>query len=135
VGCTAAGSLTLAIKKLKNELDPDFLFVEPFELVTTNEIRGATTMGFIYITYEIGPYIALIDAATFELLWEERRPTLLNHARGADMVAITRIDLVGEREVDSISSRLGNHINGVPVIKLGSERNDGLNEALALIQS
>jgi G3E family GTPase len=123
------------MKKIKNELDPDFLFVEPFELVTTNEIRTATTMGLRDIDYEIGPYIALIDAPTFDLFWEERRPTLLNHAMGADMVAITRVDLVGDREVDDILNCLRSHINGTPVIELSPERDRGLREALALVES
>ena len=135
MGCTAAGSLTLAMKRIKNELDPDVLFVEPFELVTTEEIRSATTMGLRDITYEIGPYIALIDAPTFELFWEERRPTLLNHARGADMVAIARVDLVEDNEVDDILNHLGNYINGTPVIKLSSKKDLGLNEALVLVES
>jgi G3E family GTPase len=123
------------MKRLKKGLDPDFLFVEPFELVTTNEIRAATTMGLRDIDYEIGPYIALIDAPTFEMFWEERRPTLLNHASGADMVAITRVDLVGDEKVNDIFNHLRSHINGIPVIELSRERDRGLNEALALLES
>jgi signal recognition particle receptor subunit beta len=54
---------------------------------------------------------------------------------GADMVAITRVDLVGDREVDDILNCLRSHINGTPVIELSPERDRGLREALALVES
>ena len=106
MGCTLAGSLTILIKDIKRSLDPEILFIEPFELVITNEIRTAISMGLRDVTYDIGPFIALVDADSFEFSWQERQQTILNHIVGADVVAISRIDLVQQKYLETIRDAL-----------------------------
>jgi len=121
------------IKDLKRGLDPDFLFIEPFELVITNEIRTAISMGLRDVTYEIGPFIALVDAPTFGYAWQERKSTILNHVVGADVVAISRIDLVEQEYLETIRDTLKNHITGSHLLELSFSPAHGLDEVAAVI--
>ncbi len=103
-----AGSLTNMIKDIKRTVNPDYLFIEPFELVVTKEILTALAMGQRDVNYEIGPVIALIDAPEFDFLWRERKQTLINHVSGCSRVAITRVDLVDTQQLDLIREALRN---------------------------
>ena len=84
------------IKSIKRNIDPDYLFIEPFELVVTEEMLTALAMATRDIRYEIGPMIALINALDFEYNWRERRQTIVNHINNAKAVAITHADAVGD---------------------------------------
>ena len=121
------------IKDLKRGLDPDFLFIEPFELVITNEIRTAISMGLRDVTYEIGPFIALVDAPTFGYVWQERKSTILNHVVGADVVAISRIDLVEQAYLETIRDTLKSHIAGSRLLEVSFSSAHGLDEVAAVI--
>ena len=121
------------IKDLKRGLDPDFLFIEPFELVITNEIRTAISMGLRDVTYEIGPFIALVDASTFGYSWQERKSTILNHLIGADVVAISRIDLVEPEYLETIRDTLKDHINSSHLLEVSFSSAHGLDEVAAVI--
>jgi G3E family GTPase len=97
-----AGSLTNMIKGIKRTVDPDYLFIEPFELVVTKEIITALAMGQRDIKYEVGPVFALVDASEFDFLWQERKQTIVNHVTGSSKVAITRADLVDKKKLQLI---------------------------------
>lgn len=92
MGCSLAASLVAGIKEFRRSISPDYLFVEPSELVVTAEMRNVIRMGLRDIAFTIGPYITLIDGVNFGMLWEERRPLLLGQITGADLVALTKTD-------------------------------------------
>jgi G3E family GTPase len=121
------------IKDLKRGLNPDFLFIEPFELVITNEIRTALSMGLRDVSYEIGPFIALVDAPTFEYSWEERKTTILNHVVGADVVAITRIDLVEPEYLETIRDALMDYANTNRLLNLSFPLRQGMNDIIGMV--
>jgi G3E family GTPase len=102
VGCTLAGSLTIMIKDILRTVNPDYLFVEPFELVVTAEILTALRMGTRDVDYEIGPVFALVDGPDFDFSWRERRQTIMNHINRSKRVFITRADLVEEKRLEEI---------------------------------
>lgn len=93
-------------KKLKKEINPDFLFLEPSELIVTNELRDVVKMGLRDMRYEIGPIITLIDGPSFDFQWEERPKLVLGQIQGADIVAISRTDLIDAEQIDYIRNNL-----------------------------
>ena len=72
MGCSLAAGLVDLKKKLKRSVDPDYLFLEPSEMIVTRELRGVLSMGLRDIRYAVGPLVTLIDGGSFSFNWEER---------------------------------------------------------------
>jgi G3E family GTPase len=106
VGCSLAASLVDLKKELKRRHDPDFLFIEPSEMVVTQELRDVTAMGLRDIRYDIGPLITLVDGPLFEFLWSERRALMLGQVKDADLVAVSRVDSIDAGEVTKVRQAL-----------------------------
>jgi G3E family GTPase len=113
VGCSLASSLVDLKKDIKKTHDPDVLFVEPSEMVVTEELRQVAAMGRRDIRYEIGPFITLVDGPLFGFLWQERRKLLLGQVSDADVVAISRCDQIDPQELREIQDILAEYHNGI----------------------
>ena len=131
MGCSLATSLVARIKEIKRTVNPDYLFIEPSEMVLTQEMLDATRMGLRDVSYEIGPFITLIDGPAFAQVWEERRPLLLGQIHKADLVAVSRADLVSG---DAFHQILG-ALDGVPhsILGLSAEKGQGVEEVMRLL--
>ena len=106
MGCSLATSLVDIIKKIKRIHDPDFLFVEPSEMVVTQELQNVAAMGHRDVKYRIGPLITLVDAPRFPYMWAEREQLMIGQISGADIVALSRIDRPGDLAPDEIRELL-----------------------------
>ena len=109
MGCSLASSLVDLKKKLKRDVNPDLLFIEPSEMVVTQELLDVTAMGLRDIHYDVGPFITLVDGPQFDFLWNERRSLLLGQVQKADLVAISRIDLINPDELAHINHTLSDY--------------------------
>ena len=128
MGCSLASSLVDLKKELKRSHDPDFLFIEPSEMVVTQELRDVTAMGLRDIRYDIGPFITLVDGPLFEFLWSERRTLLLGQVKDADLVAVSRADSIDTGELNTIRQELDRYSSNV--IALSIRNGDGLAEVV-----
>jgi len=128
VGCSLASSLVDLKKELKRSHDPDFLFIEPSEMVVTQELRDVTAMGLRDIRYDIGPFITLVDGPLFEFLWSERRALLLGQVKNADLVAVSRADSIDVGELNKVQQALAGYCSNV--IPLSVRSGDGLAEVV-----
>ncbi len=128
MGCSLASSLVDLKKELKRSHDPDFLFIEPSEMVVTQELRDVTAMGLRDIRYEIGPFITLVDGPLFEFLWSERRTLLLGQVKDADLVAVSRADSIDAGELIKVRQELDRYCPNV--ITLSVRSGDGLAEVV-----
>ena len=125
MGCSLASSLVDLIKEIKRKRKPEFLFIEPSEMVVTQEIRDVAAMGLRDMTYNIGPLITLIDGPMFGFLWEERKSLLLGQMQNADLTAVSRADILDAENVKEIHDTLKAHCHGL--INLSAIRNTGQN--------
>jgi G3E family GTPase len=128
VGCSLASSLVDLKKELKRNHDPDFLFIEPSEMIVTQELRDVTAMGLRDIRYDIGPFITLVDGPLFEFLWSERRSLLLGQVKDADLVAVSRADSIDVGELNKVRQALSGYCS--KVIPLSVRSGDGLAEVV-----
>lgn len=131
MGCALASSLVARVKDFCRNLAPDFLFVEPSEMVVTRELRNVSAMGLRDVTYEIGPFITLVDGPAFEFTWKERRALLLGQIGEADVVAVSRADLLDAEQLDRVTASLKPHSSGV--FELSALEGRGLEEVVAMI--
>lgn len=131
MGCSLAPGLVALKKKMKRNIAPDYLFVEPSEMVVTKELRDVAAMGRRDTVYEIGPFITLIDGPQFETAWEERRYLICGQMRDADMVAISRVDRLAPTRVEVIVGQLREYSGNL--ITLSSVSGQGVQELIHTI--
>jgi G3E family GTPase len=116
------------IKEIKRKVDPDYLFIEPSEMVLTQEMLDATRMGLRDVSYDIGPFITLVDGPDFTQVWENRQPLLRGQIHKADLVAISRADLVPPDAYQGIVDALDGISNSI--VRLSVKRERGLEEVV-----
>ena len=87
-------------------MDPDILFLEPSEMIVTRELRDVLSMGLRDIHYSIGPFITLVDSTSFEFNWEERKKLIQGQTQDTDQIALSRVDLIDEKQVRHICGAL-----------------------------
>jgi G3E family GTPase len=131
VGCSLASSLVALKKQLKRNVDPDLLFIEPSEMVVTRELRDVAAMGLRDIQYNTGPFITLVDGPQFEFLWSERQALLLGQVKDADLVAVSRVDLMDLDELETIKSLLKDYCERT--IPLSAQNGTNLEELANLM--
>ncbi len=130
MGCTLAGSVLGLIKKFKKEMDPDFVFIEPSEMVVAYRLKNVFLMGLRDVKYEVGPLISLVDGPDFDLNWRERNQVILNHVKETDLAVISRADLVDEKKKTEIRENLAPYRKSIPAISV--RREQGLDELVSL---
>ncbi len=131
MGCSLASGLVDLIKKIKRNVDPDLLFIEPSEMVVTRELKDVTAMGLRDVRFGAGPFITLVDGAQFPFLWSDRRALLLGQVKDSDLVAVSRMDLIGSRDMETINGLLQGLCG--PLIPLSAQNGDGMGEVMKRI--
>ena len=101
------------MKQIKREHEPDFLFIEPSELVVTAEMRQVTAMGLRDMTFHPGPLITLVDGPNFDSLWAERRQLILGQVADADLITVSRTDRIDNGSVEKIGNTLQPHVQHI----------------------
>jgi G3E family GTPase len=119
-------------KEIKRNHNPDFLFIEPSEMVVTQEMRNVLSMGLRDIAYDIGPLITLVNGLEFDIQWQERTFLMLGQISDADMVALTQSDLMEESAVREIGQRLVAHTGHL--LPMSVPCNVGVNEIMTAIR-
>lgn len=131
MGCSLASSLVGLKKEIKRHIDPDYLFVEPSEMVVTQELHNVAAQGLRDIRYEIGPFITLVDGPLFDFNWQQRRALIIGQISGADLIALSREDLVRGGEKERIFKILREY--GPTPILLSSRKETGLKDVMQAI--
>jgi len=101
-------------------------------MVVTRELRNATSMGLRDVRYEIGPFVTLVDGLTFDFSWQERRALLLGQVTDADLVLVSRTDLIESERLAEIAGTLKGYCNGV--FRLSAHLGHGLKEVVEMVE-
>jgi G3E family GTPase len=121
----------MRIKDFRRGINPDYLFIEPSEMVVTRELRDTAAMGLRDVRFEVGPLITLVDGPTFDNAWEERRALVHGQITGADIVAVSRCDLVDDLQLERIAGLLIPYGDGL--LNLSTLERFGLKEVMEKI--
>jgi G3E family GTPase len=87
-------------------------------MVTAQELRAAASMGLRDVKYDAGPIIALVDGPDFEFMWEGRGKLIRSQIQDAELVAISRTDLLNGSDVDRISSVLNEYAGNITSLSI-----------------
>ncbi len=102
-------------------------------MVVTQELRNVSAMGLRDITYDVGPFITLVDGPLFEFLWEERRSLLLGQVNDADLVAVSRTDLLDPQRLEQIQNTLQEY--SIRIFGLSVHQGSGMEEVIQKLEN
>lgn len=131
MGCSLAARLVALKKELRRKYNPDFLFIEPSEMVVTRELKQVLFMGRRDISYEIGPLITLINGPAFDSQWQERAFLMIGQIQDADLVALARSDLLDGHGIHEREQQLMDYTRSVLPISVPG--NVGIHTVLAAV--
>jgi len=118
-------------KELKRNHNPDFLFIEPSEMVVTQELKNVMAMGLRDISYEIGPLITLVNGPEFDSQWLDRSFLMIGQMKDADLVALTRSDLMDTHRIRELEQRVSAYASFL--LPLSVPCNVGVREVVAAV--
>jgi G3E family GTPase len=111
-----AASFTVRLKQIIRNNSPHYLFLEPSGMVLTHELRSVSGMGRRDVSYDIGGFITLIDGPSFDSTWRERKDLMIGQVKDADLVMLSRSDLLSEAEMTGIKRVLSGHIEDLSLL-------------------
>jgi G3E family GTPase len=123
-----ASSFVARLKQILRNNHLDYLFVEPSGMVLTHELRSVSVMGKRDVTYDIGGFITLIDGPSFDSIWRERKELLMGQIKDADLVMLSRADLLEEAEMTGIRRVLSAHTEDLSL--LSTRQSIGVDQVL-----
>ncbi len=131
MGCSLAARLVALQKELKRKHNPDFLFIEPSEMVVTQELRDVMAMGRRDITYEIGPLITLVNGPEFDSQWQNRSFLMIGQMKDADLVLLSRSDLMDACGIHALEQKLMDYVRSL--LPLSDPCNRGVKEVVMAV--
>lgn len=94
VCCQVSGGLIAALRQLESDFQPDWVIVEltgaAFADAVVDNLRQYLPGGHPLTV------LAVVDSARWTVLSKTARPMLLRQLRGADVIAVTKVDLARE---------------------------------------
>jgi G3E family GTPase len=100
-------------------------------MVTTQELAAAATIGLRDCAYDVGPFITLVDGPDFEFIWEERRNLVLSQVTGADLVAVSRVDMQDHAALEQVKESLKPY--ATRLVELSPLKGQGLEAVMQLL--
>lgn len=135
--CEVAGTFARTLAQLYRDFSPDVVLVEPTGVAIPRQVKAAAAMGGRSAPVEIGPVVVLFDATRAdELLDMELMGRLVtSQLADADIVAVSKIDVVSSEEVARAAAAAREIIPGavfVPVSSVTGEGFDALIEHITV---
>lgn len=101
--------------------------------MTTGELRAVASMALRDISYETGPFVTLIDGPSFEFTWSERRNLIIAQVTGADLVAVSRADLLDAQLLETAKDCLLPYTSHP--IRISAKESRGIETLVSVIQA
>ncbi len=131
--CELAVNLAHTIKLLKETYDPDFVMIEPVGLAIPKQVLSAVRASKLEV--EISPVLVLFDITDAEASLDEERlgHLVVRQIKGADIIAINKIDAVDEDIVAKTECVLKALNPSAPTIQISALKEIGLDDLLKLL--
>ena len=111
MGCTLAVSFAKILVAFNRKVSPDIVLTEPPGTALPNQVKLAASLAKRDIGLKLGPAIVVFDATRIkeQLYSEDHGKLTLSQLKEADIVCITKVDLVSSDEVKALISLCGNY--------------------------
>ncbi|MGO8878417.1 MAG: CobW family GTP-binding protein [Desulfomonilaceae bacterium] len=133
--CEVAATFAKTVYGLYKDFAPDHVLVEPTGVAVPHQVKMAARMGSRDAKITLGPAIVLFDATRpAELLDMDMLGQLVTtQVKDADVVAISKVDLVGESELSIIQENVRNLNENAQILRLSSFTGLGLEQIKQII--
>ncbi len=128
--CQVSGSMKKTLELLAKNMDPDIVVIEPTGIAVPSSIKDAITYYADKIDLSFGPTIVLFDVSrAHKLLTYETLTRLVNtQIRDADIIALSKVDLVGADELSQITEKVKKINSKADFVRLSAITNEGLDD-------
>ncbi|MHB8868511.1 MAG: GTP-binding protein [Thermoleophilia bacterium] len=125
--CEVASTFARTLTQLYKDFAPDVVLVEPTGVAIPRQVSTAASMGSRSAKVEIGPVVVLFDATRAdELLDMELMGRLVtSQLVDADIVAVSKIDIVAPEEVERAAAAAREVIPGAVFVPVSSATGEG----------
>ena len=133
--CEVASTFAKTIYRLYKDFNPDHVLVEPTGVAVPHQVKLAARMGGRDAKMSLGPAIVLFDATRpAELLDMDMLGQLVTtQVKDADVIAISKVDAVTEKEVDDSAARVREINSRADLVHLSSFSGLGVDELVDAI--
>lgn len=133
--CEVAATFAKTIYRLYKEFSPDHVLVEPTGVAVPHQVKLAARMSGRDAKISMGPAVVLFDATRpAELLDMDMLGQLVTtQVKDADLLAISKIDVVTEAEVEDSIAKVREINSKAGVVRLSSFEDVGVSELAAAI--
>lgn len=131
--CELAVNLAHTVRLLKETYDPDVVMIEPVGLAIPKQVMSAVRASKLEV--EISPVLVLFDITDAEASLDEERlgHLVVRQIKGADIIAINKIDLVDEDAMAKYESVLKVLNPSAPIIRISALNGMGLDDLIQLL--
>lgn len=128
--CEVAATFAKTIYRLYKDFAPEHILVEPTGVAVPHQVKMASKMGGRDAKISLGPAIVLFDATRpAELLDMDMLGRLVTtQLKDADIIAISKVDIVDDAEAADSSERVRNYNAKAEIINLSSFSGLGVTE-------
>lgn len=131
--CELAVNLAHTIRSLKETYDPDVVMIEPVGLALPKQVTSAVRGSKIEV--DISPVLVLFDITDAEASLDEERlgHLVVRQIKGANIIAINKMDLVDEDIMVKYESVLKALNPSAPIIRISALKEIGLDDLIQLL--
>lgn len=129
--CSLSGTLQSTLRKVKQELAPDVIMIEPTGLALPNRINGIIRTSLI--EPEMTHTVTLVDAFRVDDLLANTRQFFLRQVEHADMLAINKVDVMDRNRLDEIESTMKDLCPGVRTVRISAKTGEGVQELIGML--
>jgi G3E family GTPase len=135
--CEVAATFAKTIYRLYKDFSPDHVLVEPTGVAVPHQVKLAARMGGRDAKIALGPAVVLFDATRpAELLDMDMLGQLVTtQIKDADIIAISKIDAVEEKDVAESTARVKEYNAAAEVVNLSSFEDIGIDRLVDAIQA
>ncbi len=125
--CEVASTFARTLTQLYRDFAPDVVLVEPTGVAIPRQVSTAASMGSRSAKVDIGPVVVLFDATRAdELLDMELMGRLVtSQLADADIVAVSKIDMVPSEQVERAAAAAREIIPGAVFVPVSSVTGEG----------
>ncbi len=131
--CTLVGTLQATLRKIKSEIDPDILIIEPTGLALPHKVK--TFVHNAMIDEDSCSIIGLADADRFDALIEKKEGFYKMQMSGSDIVLINKIDIASEDTISRIRLWFQQNYPEKPLFPVSAKTGEGMEKLYEFTES
>lgn len=132
--CTLGTSIQDTIKTLREKFGPDVLLIEPTGVAIPSQVKQRFHDGFFGEDFEIAPLIVLVDGYEFLEYLETVGEFIERQAKGVEIIAINKMDLIENKEKLRKIKEMIKKINpNAEIMEISAKNREGIDELVYII--